>query len=151
MKKFSERRAMCVKKTITPAQAERVIDNLRLVLTFIDANIPVEITEPNRKNRVAMARQVLHDERTDDYGEPLFALLALVDFVMANCAGAMNVIKDAFDVLVELGLMRRVKEHIGPGHPLHGRSGLDLGTMVNVPPLTRFNKPMHPGKIGGRD
>jgi hypothetical protein len=151
MRKLSERRAMRAmraKKTITPAQAERVIENLRLALTFIDTNIPAEITEPNREGRMGIARAVLHDKRTDDYGELVFMLLTLVDFVMANYAGPMTVLKDAFDVLVELGRMHRVEEDITPGHQLFGQTGLDLGTLVNVPSPAHFNQPArHPDVI----
>jgi hypothetical protein len=106
---------------ISPRQAERLVDNLRLLLTFIDANIPPEVTEPNRERRMALGRKVLHEKRSDDYGEVAFALHLLADFVMANYTGQAAVVVDAFDVLCELGLMERVVEDIKPGHPMYGK------------------------------
>jgi hypothetical protein len=114
MKKLSERRAGRRAQTITPAQAERVMTNLRLLLTFIDTNIPAEITEPNREGRMGMARSALHEKPTD-YGWAAFMLLTLMDFVEVNYRGDADVLYDAVLVLAELGLMELKLEPIEGG------------------------------------
>ena len=124
----------------TQGRANRLVEDLRLLLTFIDANISPEITEPCREGRMSSARAILHKERTEDYGEVAFALMALVD-VMTNYTGRMVAIKDAFDVLCEIGLMEQTVEEIKPGHPLYGKTGLHEGVMISGDP-SRFNKPM---------
>jgi hypothetical protein len=110
------------------------------VLTFIDANIPPEVTEPNREGRMSLGRTILHEDRTEDYSAVAFALRTLVDFVTANYSGRMIAIMDAFDVLCEIGLMRRQIEEIEPGHPMYGKK-TEPGCMLPGDP-SRFNKPM---------
>jgi hypothetical protein len=125
---------------ITGNQGGRLVENTRLLLTFIDANIPKEVTEPNRDGRMAGARAFLHAERTGNYyGDLAFGLLQLADFLMANYSGQARVVLDAFNLLCELGIMHMSQEKIEPGHPLYGKTMQEF-EMVADP--KRFNKPM---------
>lgn len=110
-------------KTITlePGQPKQLRENLRLMLTFIDANLSEQAkAHPGAGLKRARKALRLKLDNSDDLTEIGFGLLFAVDFAMQRYQGPCNVIADAFVVLGEIGLMERHREEITPGHPLHG-------------------------------
>jgi hypothetical protein len=94
---------------MTPKGVDRLKENLRLALTFIERNIPDEVIAVKQTHGIKNARDALHGDLASgaELTYAAHALLWSVGFIMDNHHGGCVVLVDALDQLSEFGFMER--------------------------------------------
>jgi len=107
---------------MTHASVKRLVDNLRLTLAFVEANLPTQ-ARAHPGNGLKRAREALHltPDTTKKLNEMAMGLSFCVWFIMEHYQGGAMVLVDALEQLTEFGLMERSVEKVTPGHPMYDK------------------------------